>query len=270
MTIYRTGGSIGKNNSPTTSSATGMWTIDEVDLAVRASIWPITIVTTDLALLLDAGDIASYPGSGTTWTDLSGNGRNFTWGSSPSYTSGAIPYFSTLGKRCTGPASNSFGINNTSGYTIFLIMMQNALTEAGAFKFYKNNLPTSTGRGIFSHCAWSDGIVYFDQGGCCGTDTRTNVASGGSLTWNIWTFRRLTNSSTRSISKNGSTLATNTNAAATIDLDSRAVDLGGADEYGGSSSTWNARLGSFIVYNRGLTDAEISQNYSALRNRYGI
>ncbi len=265
MTIYRTGGSIGKNNSPTLVSAKGMWTMDEVDLAVRASLWP-QIVTTDLALLLDAGDITSYPGSGTTWTDLSGNGRNFTWVSSPSYTSGAIPYFSTLGNRCTGPASNSFGITNTSGYTIFLIMMQNALVATGAFKFYK----TSNTKGIFGHCTWSDDIVYFDQGGCCGTDVRVSVASGGSQTWNIWTFRRLTNSSTRSISKNGSTLATNTNAAATIDLISTAVDLGSSDEYGGNSSTWNARLGGFIVYNRGLTDAEISQNYSALRNRYGI
>ena len=27
---------------------------------------------------LDAGDINSYPGSGTTWYDLSGNGYNFT------------------------------------------------------------------------------------------------------------------------------------------------------------------------------------------------
>jgi len=228
------------------------------------------IVTDGLALCLDAGNTKSYPGSGTTWTDLSGNGRNFTWSSSPSYTSGSIPYFSTLGNRCTGPASNSFGINNTSGYTIFLISMQNALATSSAFKFYKNNASSSAGRAIFSHCTWNNDIVYFDQGGCCGSDTRTNVASGGSQTWNIWTFRRIDNSSTRSISKNGTTLVTNTASATTIDLDSRGVHLGGSDEYGGSSSTWNARLGGFIVYNRGLTDNEISTTVNGLKKRYGI
>ena len=228
------------------------------------------IVTNGLVLYLDASNVSSYPGTGTIWYDLSGNNKNFTWYATPTFTTGGPSYFSTLGNRCTGPASNSFGIDNTSGYTIFLITMQNALVATSAFKFYKNNLSGSSGRGIFSHCTWSDDVVYFDQGGCCDTDTRTSVASGGSQTWNIWTFRRLTNSSTRSISKNGITLATNTNAATTIDLDSRAVDLGSSDEFGGNSSTWNARLGAFLVYNRGLSDAEILQNFNALRGRYSI
>ena len=223
------------------------------------------LVTDGLVLALDAANTVSYPGSGTTWTDLSGNGRNFTWVSSPSFTSGPIPYFSTLGNRCTGPASNSFGINNTSGYTIFLIMMQNALAQSSAFKFYG-----AAGRGIFSHCTWSDDVVYFDQGGCCGSNTRTNVASGGSQTWNIWTFRRFTGSSTRSISKNGTTLVTNTAAAVDINLSATGIDLGSSDENGGNSSTWNARLGGFIVYNRGLSDDEITSTVNALKPRYGI
>ena len=36
------------------------------------------IVTDGLVLRLDAGNRNSYPGSGTTWTDLSGNGNNGT------------------------------------------------------------------------------------------------------------------------------------------------------------------------------------------------
>ena len=225
------------------------------------------IVTNGLVLNLDAGQQNSYPGTGTKWTDLSGNGRNFTWVSTPSFTSGSRPYFSTLGNRCTGPASNSFGITNTSGYTIFLICEQNALVNTASFKFYGSG---GFGRGIFSHCTWGDNVVYFDQGGCCGADTRTSVASGGSQTWNIWTFRRFTGSSTRSISKNGTTLVTNTAAAVDINLSATGIDLGSSDESGGNSSTWNAKLGGFIVYNRGLSDTEISQNYSALKGRYGI
>jgi hypothetical protein len=223
-----------------------------------------SIIRDGLVLNLDAGNTSSYSGSGTTWNDISGNGRNFTWISTPTFTSnGSASYFSTLGNRCTGPASNSFGIDNTSGYTIFLVSKQNALAQSSAFKFYGS---VALNRGIFSHCTWDDNVIYFDQGGSTPPGSRTSVASGGSTTWNIWTFRRLTNSSERSISKNGSTLTTNTAGAANIDLNSTGANLGGSDE----GSTWNAQLNSFIVYNRGLSDGEITQNFDALRNRFGL
>jgi hypothetical protein len=219
---------------------------------------------------LDANNRKSYSGSGTTWKDLSGNGRNFTWNSTPTFVSGTISYFSTLGNRCTGPASNSFGITNTSGYTIIVICQQNSLSQNHAFKFYKNNLSGTSGRGIAPHTSWTDGIIYFDQGGCCNPDTRTQVASGGTQNWTIWTFRRFTNSSTRTISKNATILTTNTAAATTLDLDGRGVDLASSDEYGGNSSLWDARLGGFIVYNRGLSDDEIKIMVNQLKIRYSI
>ena len=38
-------------------------------------------------LLLDAGIATSYPGSGTIWTDLSGNGNNGTLTNGPTFSS---------------------------------------------------------------------------------------------------------------------------------------------------------------------------------------
>jgi hypothetical protein len=220
-----------------------------------------------LQLRLDSTDPESYSGSGSTWNDISGKNRNFSWVSTPSFTTGTVPYFSTLGNRCVGPASNSFEITNTSGYTVFLVMLQNSLVATSAFKFYSSN---SGGRGIFTHSTWSDDVIYFDQGGCCNADTRTSVGSGGVSSWTILTYQRDTNGSTRRIYKNGSVIATNTSGAANINLSSTAVDLGSSDEYGGNSSTWNARLGGFIVYNRGMDASEISAVYSGIRSRYGI
>jgi hypothetical protein len=236
-----------------------------------AIVYNTSIVRNGLVLYLDASNIKSYAGTGTTWFDISGNGRNCTWVSTPSVgTDTGVNYFTTLGNRCIGPASNSLGINNTSGYTIFLIVKQLSLVGAAAFKFYKNNLTGSAGRGIFAHATWSDNNIYFDQGGCCSSDTRTNIDSGGISNWTILAFRRFGDSSTRSIIKNNLALATNTDTASNIDLDSRALDIGSADEYGGNSSVWNARLNSFVVYNRGLSDLEIQKNFEAIRGRYGI
>jgi hypothetical protein len=45
------------------------------------------IVTDGLVLYLDAANTKSYPGSGTTWFDISGNNRNFTLTNGPTFQS---------------------------------------------------------------------------------------------------------------------------------------------------------------------------------------
>src|SRR6056300_1744909 len=51
------------------------------------------VVQSGLVLNLDAGVLSSYPGSGTTWTDLSGNGYNHTLISSPLTTIDGVSCF---------------------------------------------------------------------------------------------------------------------------------------------------------------------------------
>lgn len=218
-----------------------------------------SIVTSGLSCYLDAGNPKSYSGSGTAWNDISGNGRNFTWASTPTFTSSsAASYFTTLGKQCNGPASDSFGINNTSGYSIFVVSKVVALTENYAFYFAQ-----SAERGISAHQAWTDGTVYFDQGGCCGTSQRTSVAAD-TLSWNVMAYT--CNITNRKIIRNGVVLTNNTVSAANLNLVSTGVRI----NFVTGNLNWNAQLSSFIVYNRGLTDDEVKQNYAALRGRYGI
>jgi hypothetical protein len=265
------GGIIGPQKDITTGTASGIWSLTDAQKERGASNWPNTVpvISNGLQLYLDAGNLASYPRSGNTWYDISGNGRNFTW-NSVSFTPGPGPigYFSTSGRRCTGPASNSFGITNTSGYTIYLIMYQNAANNTSAFKFYSSNGSGSAGRAIFAHCTWGDGIIYFDQGGCCNADQRVNVSGGTMNTWNIIVFRQ--SQTERQIIKNNTVLATGSGTPANINLSSTAVDLGSSDEYGGDSSSFDARIGQFIVYNRTLSTDEMTTNYNLLRTRYGL
>ena len=70
------------------------------------------IVTDNLILYVDAANTKSYPGTGTAWTDISGNGNNITLSSSGiSYDStdggGSIVFDGTDGK-----GSNSLSIDN--------------------------------------------------------------------------------------------------------------------------------------------------------------
>ena len=97
------------------------------------------IVTSGLVLCLDAANRKSYPGSGTTWTDLSGNGNNGTLIDSPTFNTDGIGSLSFNGLNSyigiSSPSSrfnwtpSSTGFNNmtldlwiktsdTSGYVI--------------------------------------------------------------------------------------------------------------------------------------------------------
>ena len=68
----------------------------------------IDIVQNGLQLWLDAGDTASYPGSGTTWTDLSGNSYNATLVNTPGLIGGAT-YFGVdaINSACSHCLSDS-------------------------------------------------------------------------------------------------------------------------------------------------------------------
>lgn len=62
-------------------------------------------VTSGLVVYLDAGNPASYPGSGTTWYDLSGNSQNATFTGTPTWN--AAGYFTGF------DASNYMTLDNT-------------------------------------------------------------------------------------------------------------------------------------------------------------
>ena len=55
------------------------------------------IIQTNLVRNYNAQNPASYPGTGTTWTDLMGSGYNATLTNGPTYTAGTPNYFSTDG-----------------------------------------------------------------------------------------------------------------------------------------------------------------------------
>lgn len=222
------------------------------------------IVRDSLALALDAASPRSYPGSGTTWYDLSGNEKNFTFSSTPTITIGPNGgYWQTSGVVATGPSSDSLGINNSSGYTIFWVGRTVTTGANGIFKIYSS---VSGNRGIFAHPTWSNNTIYFDQGGCCSSSQRITYTNSALTdgTWAICGLRSTVN--TRSIFYNGTKVTNTTVTAANLDLSSTNMELNTND----NGYNWNGYLASFFVYNRGLTDNEMLQNYKAFKSRANL
>jgi hypothetical protein len=227
-----------------------------------SSYYGVTIPTSNLQLLLDASNSKSYPGSGTTWFDISGNNRNFTW-SSVSYTAaGSASYFSTNTRTCTGPASNSFGINNGTGYTIITVFNTQTFDGQSGFKWSGD---VGNTRGFFLHPGWSNYTLYWDQGGCCDANQRLQVTYDDPTLRNfqIWAFRsRLYD---RHQFKNGISQASSSTYAANINLNSTAASVANSE-----GTNWDGRLAYFALYNTGLDDSSIFEIYSALRGRFNV
>jgi hypothetical protein len=64
-------------------------------------------------LCLDAGNTKSYPGSGTTWTDLSGRGNHHTLTGSPTYASGRFTLDGSTQGFTRASAINGVSSTNT-------------------------------------------------------------------------------------------------------------------------------------------------------------
>ena len=74
-----------------------------------------SVVSDGLVLCLDAGNIKSYPGSGTTWTDIGGNQNNGTFVNGPSYNSsaGGSIVFDGIDDRINLPFSSVLDISGS-------------------------------------------------------------------------------------------------------------------------------------------------------------
>ena len=103
-----------------------------------------SIVTDNLVLNLDAGDSNSYSGSGTTWTDLSGEGNHATLVNGPTYSSNDGGYLSFDGSNdhATLPA-----IDLTGNELTFAIWTYNQTNTTSSLIFLGDSgAPHASGR----------------------------------------------------------------------------------------------------------------------------
>jgi len=213
-------------------------------------------VTSGLVLCLDAANRKSYPGSGTTWTDLSGSGFNGTLTNGP-----------TFGSADGG----SIVFDGTNDIVTTTYVSTNTYTFSA---WFKTNVVSSGFRNIISIPTPNYSLILLDD------DTSnlgfwTNDALSGSAlstptistnTWYNVVFVREGNSITGGYKAylNG-ILYGNANTATWSTTAS--LSVGGRTDV---SQPLNGNISQVLIYNRALSALEVSQNFNALRGRYGI
>ncbi len=210
------------------------------------------IVTDGLVLCLDAGNPKSYSGSGTTWTDLSGNARNATKGGSQSPTYplwNAAGYFEFTGGVIADNYSR-FTVT-TPAMTALTVFTYHYSTQAGG-----HVLRHSTDSMQIGPDGYTAGLSYNDVQ-CSRLDT-LNTWISDALTFNGTVLRGYRNGVQYSTVTRGSTA---TIAGGTLNIGSR------SDNY---ASHYVGRIAMVMIYSQVLTAEQIQQNFTALRGRYGI
>ena len=204
------------------------------------------IVTDGLVLCLDAGNTKSYPGSGATWTDLSGNGNNGTLANSPSYSNGSLS-FDGVNEYMTSTFSFTAGQAVTiSGW---LYSTESTLT-------YRNFVDTPTN---------TRPMIWWDTAGKIEFDTGSGYRTPD-VYRNQWVYVTLVKPSGDTVASyyvNG-VFASNGGVSYSVTASTPTW----FNRNGGQ--TWLGNCSNVSIYNRVLTASEIQQNYNATRGRFGI
>jgi hypothetical protein len=207
------------------------------------------IVTDGLVLSLNAADKNSYPGSGTTWFDTSGNGNNCTLYNGATFNNG------------NGGNITNDGIDDYVGSPYM------SVGTSRTIEIIYNLTSTSGDRGPLWRDDWRERIF---------PDVIVTVNAGGTY---YYQYVPINNTNIQSIcySYSGTSLKAYRNG---ILIDSQTMDgvMNNNTYYynfgyqcaGSTCSYAPCRLYSIKMYNRQLLDTEVFQNYNAQKSRFGL
>jgi hypothetical protein len=217
-------------------------------------------ITRDANLLVyyDAGNIVSYPRSGTTWTNLAGATLNATISNSP--------VFDLNNRNFTFNGTNNFatvsstGFNRTNGQALSVAIWIKPARNGGTYQ----DLVTCRNTSLFN---W---ILYqHTDGGEISLHGAAQNKSTYVAPLNTWTYitATVTTDGISTIYANGvpkyRVVGYTYNAQAP-----GAVYIGVANT--GLQEAYKGGVGTVAIYNRALSAPEVMRNFIAEKNRFGL
>lgn len=215
------------------------------------------VVRDGLVLYLDAANPKSYPGSGTTWYDLSGNGNHGTLTNGPTYSSDNKGYISLdgLDDYINGPLVSGLG------NSITVEMCINLTSSMSNRIFFGIDTNDHASLGIFLN---ADSTSWYWNTGDSYNTPFSNIPSVLISYWYNITI-------STSLANNNAKLYSNSIFIGTSNY-KNTVTSGVGDKYQIGRYFNNAywapvKYSIFKIYNRALSAEEITQNFEATRGR---
>jgi hypothetical protein len=223
----------------------------------------VSLVTLGLLFHLDAGNPTSYPGSGSTWTDLAGSGLTTTLYNSPTYSSANGGYLAFV------PGSSQYGQTSASLASL-------SVWSVEVWHYY-NNTNNGAWPAIVTE-VFSNPYVNFALGAM--TAATNNVLEVGYHN-NGW----YTTSTTYTLPSVGWYHIVGTYDGTNLKLyinnvltQTAASSTASASSSAGirfmrrwdSGDYWGGYLAIVRIYNRALSATEINTNYQVSKARFGL
>ncbi|CAB4152081.1 Concanavalin A-like lectin/glucanases superfamily [uncultured Caudovirales phage] len=227
------------------------------------------ITPSNLIMNLDAGNPLSYSGSGTTWTDLSGTGKNGTLVNGVTYSSssgGVLVLDGTNDYISFGLGSykSIFGINTS--FNCWVKYTSISGSSMAVFGDWNSAATLETARFSLNGYINTPGSVggYLIQAGA----TTGNISSTTTILQNVWYNYCMTyDGTTEKLYVNGIQEATDTYSPISI-AGGGNFTIGRSGDYNGGYAPIN--IGIFQGYNKTLTSTEVTANFNASKTRFGL
>jgi len=193
------------------------------------------IVTSGLLMALDAGNLVSYSGAGTTWKDLTTNGKNGTLTNGPTYSS-------TNGGSIVFDGSDDYLITPTiTNFRTISLWIKTSNTGGG----WRYLIDARPGMGS----GWYTG---FESVGGVGSNWASQYVNGSPTTV---AFSNITLGTWCNL-----VVISDAPYTSTINFMSRFSN----------AEMLNGSIGNIMIYNKVLTADEVAQNYNAQKSRFGL
>jgi len=230
------------------SSITGVGTISNIG----------RMIASGLVLDIDAGNPASYSGSGTTWIDLSGNNNNGTIVNSPTYTSAGPSSYFSFGSGPSQRTSFTYQTPIQSASTAFTwdIWVYPVANQDGyVLMGYRGTTPLEFYKITTQKFEMYPAEIFY------------------LLPLNVWQNVTAVYDGSQSgtnnmkLYVNGANLGLRDSDQPTFKTSAMPFYVGG-DPTAGEYAT--ARINRVAVYNRALSQTEITKNFNTFRGRFNL
>lgn len=211
------------------------------------------VVLTDLQLWVDAGELESYPGTGSTWFDISGNNNDFTLIGGPTYSSsnGGILQFA---------AGVSYGELNSLDYrTQSFTIMFAARWSSGVSNNRRRVVNSRYNNWFVGHqqgpAIMADG--YYAEGWI-------RQSNANDTNWRIYAATEDYANDLRYLYINDVAMSGTANAG-TEGFQGLNLAI-----WQSSAEASDCEIGWILLYDRVLTAGEMTQNFNVYKDRYGL
>jgi hypothetical protein len=204
------------------------------------------VISNGLQVNYDASSPASYSGTGTRWSDIGGLNNHATLYGSPAFTATAPSYFTFTGGNYAN-VNYSWPTDFTCSFWVYPIS-----APGGQFSRIVSTNSDNFEIAINS----SNQLSYYSPN----VSWQSNITTLPSATWSQVVFVKSSN--TISIYVNN-VLVRNTSFGT---VNGNSIYLG---QRSNTAEGTNVRLGSFLIYNYGLSTSDVTSNWNSQKARFG-